>query len=141
MISTIAVIAERAQVRQDGKLDITGVYNCRYARELPARLDVTLALRFDIEPLDYGVHQNIAVHILDEDGNEMVNLRANPVSFESKHIPGVPLAYDLIVPMTVGFPRDGTWTFDVRVNEQSVARVPLRVAIPDQMTGIRFTPG
>ena len=127
MIATIAVIAERAEVRADGKLDVVGVYNCRYTHALPAKLDVTLAIRFDIEPLDYGVHQNISVHIMDEDGNEMVNLRASPVSFESPHAAGLPLAYDLILPLTVGFPNDGTWTFDVRVNERAVARVPLRI--------------
>ena len=44
MISTVAVIAERAEVRADGKLDVNGVYNCRYASQLPARFDVTLAL-------------------------------------------------------------------------------------------------
>ena len=128
MIATIAVIAERAEVRADGKLDVVGVYNCRYTHALPAKLDVTLTdIRFDIEPLDYGVHQNISVHIMDEDGNEMVNLRASPVTFESPHAAGLPLAYDLILPLTVGFPNDGTWTFDVRVNEKAVARVPLRI--------------
>jgi hypothetical protein len=127
MVPSIAVIAERAQVREDGKLDITGVYNCRYAPELPAKLDVLLAMRFDVEPLDYGVHQNISVHIMDEDSSEMVNLRATPVTFDSPATLGLPLAYDLILPLTVGFPRDGTWTFDVRVNEKTVARVPLRV--------------
>ncbi|HEY9227911.1 MAG TPA: hypothetical protein VIP11_14740 [Gemmatimonadaceae bacterium] len=127
MIATLAVIAEHAQVRPDGKLDVTGVYNCRYSSEIPARLDVTLALRFDLEPLDYGVHQRIAVHIMDEDSAEMVNVRASPISFESPKQAGLPLAYDLIVPLTVGFPREGTWTFDVRVNEKTVARVPLRV--------------
>ena len=127
MIASIAVLAERAQVRPDGKLDVMGVYNCRYATEFPARLDVTLALRFDIEPLDYGVHQNIVVHIFDEDGAELVNVRASPVAFDSPHAPGLPLAYDMIVPLTIGFPVDGTWTFDVRVNQRSLARVPLRV--------------
>jgi hypothetical protein len=138
--TSIAVIAERAVVRPDGKLDVTGVYNCRYAPELPAKLDVTLALRFDIEPLDYGVAQTIAVHILDEDGNEMVNLRASPVSIESQYPAGMPLAYDLILPMTVGFPRDGTWTFDVRVNERSVALVPLRVARRHLPEGVPSAP-
>ena len=97
MIATIAVIAEHARVRPDGKLDVTGVYNCRYVPELPTKLDVMLAMRYDVEPLDYGVHQNVSVHILDEDGGEMVNLRASAV------------------------------TFDVRVNETTVARVGLRV--------------
>jgi len=127
MISTVAVIAEHAEVRADGKLDVSGVYNCRYASQLPAKLEVTLALRFDIEPLDYGVHQHIAVHIMDEDSAEMVNVRATPIAFESPTMPGLPLAYDLILPLNVAFPREGTWTFDVRVNDRSVARVPLRV--------------
>jgi hypothetical protein len=127
MIACVAVLAEHAQVRPDGKLDIRGVYNCRYAPELPAKLDVTLALRFDIEPLDFGAHQHIVVHIMDEDGSELVNLRASPISFESPHAPGLPLAYDLVIPLTIGFPIEGTWTFDVRVNDRSVARVPLRV--------------
>ena len=127
MIACIAVVAERAQVKEDGKLEISGVYNCRFAPALPARMEVTLALRFDIEPLDYGVSQNISVHIMDEDSSEMVNLRASAVTFDSPHAPGRPLAYDLIVPLTVGFPHEGTWTFDVRVNERTLARVPLRI--------------
>ncbi len=90
MIPTIAVIAERAQVRADGKLDVVGVYNCRYASELPGKIDVTLAVRFDIEPLDYGAKQRISVHIVDEDGNEMVNLTATPVTFDSPSVAGLP---------------------------------------------------
>jgi hypothetical protein len=127
MIAAIAVMAERAHVRQDGKLDLTGVYNCRYVPELPGNVDLTLAMRFDVEPLDFGVHQNISVHVVDEDDAEMVNLRASPVSFNSTHAPGLPLAYDLIVPLNIHFPRDGTWIFDVRVNDRTIARVPLRV--------------
>src|SRR4051812_40826761 len=121
MIAAIAVMAERAEVRKDGKLDLTGIYNCRYVPELPANVEMTLAMRFDIEPLDFGVHQNIAVHVMDEDHAEMVNLRASPVTFESPHAPGLPLAYDLIVPLSIRFPRDGTWIFDVRVNDRTIA--------------------
>ena len=107
MIATIAVIAERAEVRPDGKLDVVGVYNCRFTPNLPAKLDVTLAIRFDIEPLDYGVHQKISVHIMDEDGDEMVNLKATPVTFESPRRAGLPLAYDLIFRRRSGFRTTG----------------------------------
>jgi hypothetical protein len=129
MIATIAALAERAEVRPDGKLDIAGVYNCRYTPALPERLAVVLAMRFDIEPLDYGVKQNISVHIVDDDDAELVSLRATPVSFAPPQTAGLPLAYDLILPLTVRFPREGTWTFDVRVNGRTTARSPLRVEI------------
>jgi hypothetical protein len=67
------------------------------------------------------------VHIIDDDSAEMVNVRATPISFESPATAGLPLAYDLILPLDVTFPREGTWTFDVRVNDRSLARVPLRI--------------
>ncbi|MGH9888042.1 MAG: hypothetical protein ACREBE_21090, partial [bacterium] len=54
-------------------------------------------------------------------------VRASPIAFDSPKTPGLPLAYDLIVPLAVVFPREGTWTFDVRINSRPVARVPLRV--------------
>ena len=99
MIATVAAIAEHAKVRPDGKLDVTGVYNCRYVPELPSKLDVMLVMRFDVEPLDYGIHQNVSVHILDEDGGEMVNLRASAVTFDAPRVAGLPLAYDLLLPL------------------------------------------
>ncbi len=129
MIATVAALAEHAEVRADGKLDITGVYNCRYTSTLPAKLDVVLAMRFDIEPLDYGVNQNISIHIVDDDDAELVNLRATPVSFAAPAVAGLPLAYDLILPLGIRFPNEGTWTFDVRVNGKTKARSPLRVEI------------
>jgi len=91
MIATIAVIAEHAEVRADGKLDVSGVYNCRYGAGSPreARRHARDAVRH--RTLDYGVRQDISVHIMDEDSAEMVNLRASPVSFESPHAPGLRL--------------------------------------------------
>ena len=129
MIAAVAVMAERAESREDGKLDLYGIHNCRYVESFPAKLSLTLAIRFDIEPLDFGVVQNIAVRVVDEDHAELVALRASPLNFGSNHPPGQPLAYDMIVPITFGFPREGTFTFEIRVNDRTVARVPLRVEI------------
>ena len=108
MIPSIAVFAERAESREDGKLDLLGVYNCRYVPEVPAQMEMTLALRFDVEPLDFGIPLAITVHVMDEDNTEMVSLRAAPMTFGSEHAPGLPLAYDMIVPISISFPREGT---------------------------------
>ena len=43
--------------------------------------------------------------------------------------PGLPRAYDLVVPITIAFPTAGTWIFDVRVNEKSVARAPMQIML------------
>jgi hypothetical protein len=129
MHTSMAVFAEKATQRGDGKLDVAGVHNCRFVSEIPAKLELTLALRFELDPLDYGAPQVIAVHIVDDDEKEHASLRTNTVTFDPPAEPGLPRAYDLVVPISLGLPNAGTWIFDVRVNERSVARVPLQVML------------
>jgi hypothetical protein len=129
MHTSMAVFAERATQRGDGKLDVVGIHNCRYVPEVPSKIDLTLALRFELDPLDYGAPQVIAIHIFDADETELVSIRTNTVTFDAPQEPGLPRAYDLVVPLTVGFPNAGTWIFDVRVNDRSEARVPMQIML------------
>jgi hypothetical protein len=129
MHTSMAVFAEKAVQRGDGKLDVLGVHNCRFVTELPARLDLTMALRFELDPLDYGASQIIAVHIVDDDEKELANLKTNAVTFDAPNEPGLPRAYDLVVPINIVFPTAGTWIFDVRVNDRSVMRAPMQIML------------
>ena len=129
MHTSMAVFAEKATQRGDGKLDIVGIHNCRYVSEIPSRLELTLALRFELDPLDYGAAQVIAVHIVDDDETELASLRTNTVTFDAPAEPGLPRAYDLVVPISIMFPGAGTWIFDVRVNDRSVARAPMQIML------------
>ena len=129
MHTSMAVFAERATQRGDGKLDVVGIHNCRYVPEVPSKLDLTLALRFELDPLDYGAAQVIAVHIFDADEAELASVRTNTVTFDAPDEPGLPRAYDLVVPLSVVFPIAGTWIFDVRVNDRSVARTPMQIML------------
>jgi hypothetical protein len=127
MHTSMVVFAEKATQRGDGKLDVIGIHNCRFVTEIPSRLDLTLALRFELDPMDYGGSQVIAVHIVDDDENELATLKTSAVTFDAPEEPGLPRAYDLVVPINVVFPNAGTWIFDVRVNEKSVMRAPLQI--------------
>jgi hypothetical protein len=125
----MAIFAERATQRGDGKLDVIGVHNCRFVAEVPSKLDLTLVLRFELDPLDYGAPQVIAIHIVDDDENELASLRTTTVTFDAPAEPGLPRAYDLVVPISIAFPNAGTWIFDVRVNDRSVARAPMQIML------------
>ncbi|HET9425644.1 MAG TPA: hypothetical protein VFO55_09755 [Gemmatimonadaceae bacterium] len=129
MHTSMAVFAERAIQRGDGKLDVIGVHNCRFVQEVPSKLELTLALRFELDPMDYGAPQVIAVHIVDDDEKELASLRTNTVTFDQPTEAGLPRAYDLVVPISIAFPKAGTWIFDVRVNDRSVARAPLQIML------------
>ena len=132
MHTSMAVFSEKATQRGDGKLDVLGIHNCRFVNELPAKVELTFALRFELDPLDYGASQVIAIHIVDDDDSELANLTTSTVTFEAPQEPGLPRAYDLVVPVSVTFPTAGTWIFDVRINGRSLARAPLLVSLAAQ---------
>jgi hypothetical protein len=129
MHTSMAVFAERATQRGDGKLDVIGIHNCRYVAEVPSKIDLTLAVRFELDPLDYGIAQVIAVHILDADETELASVRSSTVTFDAPDEQGLPRAYDLVIPLSVGFPNAGTWIFETRVNDRSVARTPMQIML------------
>src|SRR3954465_8189472 len=104
MHTSMAVFAEKATQRGDGKLDVVGIHNCRFVTDLPAKLELTLALRFELDPLDYGASHVIAVHIVDDDERELANLKTNQVTFDAPEEAGLPRAYDLVVPISIVFP-------------------------------------
>src|SRR5437762_14146940 len=119
MHTSMAVFAESAKTRSDGKLDVTGVHNCRFVTELPTKLDLTFVLRFELDPLDYGGAQIIALHIVDDDDTELANLKTGTVTFDAPLEPGLPRAYDIVGPVSIVFPAWGTWTLDVRLIDKS----------------------
>jgi hypothetical protein len=129
MHTSMAVFAEKAVQRGDGKLDVIGIHNCRFVADLSTKLELTLALRFELDPLDYGAPQVIAVHIVDDDERELASLRTSTVTFDAPAEAGLPRAYDMVVPISIAFPNAGTWTFDVRVNDKPVARAPMQVML------------
>ena len=65
----------------------------------------------------------------DADETELASIRTNTVTFDAPDEPGLPRAYDLVIPLAVGFPSAGTWIFDVRVNDKSVARTPMQIML------------
>src|SRR5258708_7349925 len=127
MHTSMAVFAESAKTRGDGKLDVTGAHNCRFVTELPTKLDLTFVLPFEPDPLDNGAWKFTALTTVDDDDTELAKLKTGTVTFDAPLEPGLPRAYDLVVPVSIVFPSAGTWIFDVRVNDKSVARAPLLV--------------
>src|SRR5258708_33466639 len=125
MHTSMAVFAESEKTRGDGKLDVTGVHNCRFVTELPTKLDLTFVLRFELDPLDYGVSQIIALHIVDDDDTELANLKTGTVTFDAPLEPGLPRAYDLVVPVSIVFPSAGTPGIVAPGDDNNAARAAL----------------
>jgi hypothetical protein len=123
---SVAVVADRAVVHPNGTMDVIGIQNAKTFPNYPVSTQVNLVLRFDVEPLDLLDTIALSIAVLDEDDTEQVVLTAEPIRVASAHRPGTHVVLPQIVPISINIPAPCVWTFDVRVGERSLARVPLQ---------------
>jgi uncharacterized protein DUF6941 len=131
MRTNIAVFADRAEVDANGALlRLERPFNFLTATSFPATADaLKLVIGLTCEPTDYGEPQQIVLRIVDPDGDELASLTSDPIRFTSQHV-GYPVSYSQIVPLNVRFPREGGYLFEIRINGDRVAEVPLYVGAP-----------
>lgn len=126
----LVAIAEQAQIRPDGKLDIVGIFNAFNTSTFPARIRATLVFRVDFDPEDYELLSPFLIRVLDADDQELARGVSQPVQFDAPRSPGLPITYDVIVPIDQTIPHAGVWTFAVGVADRTIARVPAYVGPP-----------
>ncbi|HEX9580892.1 MAG TPA: hypothetical protein VF970_07285 [Gemmatimonadales bacterium] len=124
---TLAVLADAANISREGKLNILGAFNQLVAREVPVRWPLMhLVVRIEATAGEDEKHR-LGIRVLDEDGK----LVAPPIDAMMSFGPtrrGRPRRTQLIVGIAgAAFPRYGTYEFEVLVDSQSLAMVPLHV--------------
>lgn len=87
---------------------------------------INLAIGLIFDPLDWGKLVKIAIRIVDPDGAELVSLNAQPISFQPPY-PGYPAVWFNTLSINVVFPREGTYSFQLRVDGLQLSEVPLYV--------------
>lgn len=136
MKATLGLLADYANVTNDGKLNIMGVFQVVNARNFPAvHGQMFLVLTLEAPPGEAGTKKEITVKLMSEDGKELFAMshellvpKVNPdprmrgMPFEVNHILGF---------QTLRFETAGTYQFAVLVGGDTKITVPLRVlALP-----------
>lgn len=126
MIVSFAMFADAANISQEGKLNILGVFDAVQVGTMPAvHPRAHLVVRFKGTPLDVGIHQ-VALRWVNPGGVELwssdgqVELSAPP--------PGV-TEVDIPLIATIDLPLDmqGSYAMMVFVNDEPRGEVPLHV--------------
>ena len=126
MIVSFAMFADAANISQEGKLNILGVFDAVQVGSMPAvHPRAHLVVRFKGTPMDVGIHQ-VALRWVNPGGVELwssdgqVELSAPP--------PGV-TEVDIPLIATIDLPLDlqGSYAMMVFVNDQPCGEVPLHV--------------
>jgi hypothetical protein len=118
---------EHAQSRQDGRLDVHGVFHQLYAPGFPAKQDrmvLALAVEWDIEGEG---RQEFRIDLLDPNGSPSLTISGH-TDVTPPQAGDAPPQTRLILPMEeVIFPAAGTYFFELRVGEEAVRVAPLHL--------------
>ena len=123
----LAVLADSANVSREGKLNILGIFDTIYARQLPTtHAHMQLVLRFEAAAEEAGGTCQVEVRLLSPEGQAVFTFPGT--MSVPKRGPGEPVGIDHILSFTnVGLPIAGTYRFRILVEGTPAADVPLRV--------------
>ncbi|UCF19720.1 MAG: hypothetical protein JSU87_17690 [Gemmatimonadota bacterium] len=122
----LALVADAANVSQEGKLNILGIFDTIWAREFPFRHSaMVFVLRVTAGFTDAGTHQ-LQVRLMGADGEQL--FKAEGPLKVPHGAPGRSVRPHVIMGLGgVSFPKPGDYSFEVIVDEEPLKSVPLHV--------------
>lgn len=129
---SLAVVADYANVSQDGKLNIMGIFQEVNPPILPFALpQLYLVLSFSAGPAEFGLTKNIRIALLESDGNELVALEGQ-VEVPRPPRPGSRAYMNEVIGLNgVTFQRAGDYAFSILVGGETKETVGLHVNQPN----------
>ena len=124
---TLALLADAANVSQDGKLNILGIFNGLGAPTFPAtHPQMHLVLRFEANRAEEGKTRQVEIHLADSDGTRLFTISTSLVLPQG--MPGQPIRLNHILALNgVRFPKAGDYVFDILVGDDHKAAVDLKL--------------
>jgi hypothetical protein len=124
---SLALLADCANVSQDGKLNIMGVFNMLGASSYPvAHPQMYLVLCFEATRAEEGKTKPVEIQLADSDGNKLFALNLNLVVPQG--LPGAPIRMNHILALNgTRFPKPGDYAFNVLIADDQKATVELKL--------------
>ena len=111
-----AVLADTANVSQEGKLNITGIFNQIQSGSFPVTWpSMVLVVRLEAHSSEIGSHK-ITIQITDEDGGKLATIQGN-LDISGDNDPEDPPHGHLILPIqNAKFSKPGVYSFDILID-------------------------
>jgi hypothetical protein len=128
---TLAVLADYANVSQDGKLNVMGIFQEVNPPVLPFALpQMYLVVSFEAGPAEFGSVKDIRFALLDSDGNEMLALEGQ-AEVPRPQRPGSRAYINEVIGLNgITFQHPGDYGFSVLVAGETRETVSLHVNQP-----------
>jgi len=130
-----AVVADYAIVDQAGKLSVLGIFQHIWVQQFPAMHPrLHLVLRLKGKRTEIGEH-HVQIRLLDEQDTEILGGTGN-VSFAEPPAGVTDIEAGAILVFDVPFPHAGAYRFEITIDAERKAAVPLTVSqLPAQPPG------
>lgn len=124
-------MADYANVSQDGKLNIMGIFQEINPPVLPFALSqMYLVLGFTAGPAEFGSVRKLRIPLLHSDGQEILAMEAE-MPVPSARPPGSRAYINETIGLAgVTFPRPGDYAFSILIGDDEKATVPIHVNDP-----------
>ena len=128
---TLAILADYANVSQDGKLNIMGIFQEVNPPVLPFQLpQMYLVVSFEAGPAEFNSVKNIRIALLDSDGNERLALEGR-VQVPRPPRPGSRAFINQTIGLNgVSFERAGDYEFAILIGGETRGTAALHVNEP-----------
>jgi hypothetical protein len=122
-----ALLCEQAQERNDGRLDVHGVFHQLYAPAFPAQQDrMTLAVAVEWEPHERGKIE-FSIELMDPARSPALSITGHTDVSERQPMQGPPQTR-MVMPLDgVVFPAEGTYAFELVVAGERQRLAPLHL--------------
>jgi hypothetical protein len=127
MKQLLILAADYANITGDGKLNVLGIFNDIYSYNFPARHSAMhLVAKLGAELGEYGQTRNFTVKLLDEDGNQIMDISGQfqVPKGERGRKPEVNIILEL---KDVVFPKPGLYQFVILVDKDHKGELSLYV--------------
>lgn len=123
----LALLADYANVTQEGKLNIMGIFGRLIAPAFPTtHPEMCLVMRFEAGPAERGSTKKVEVKLLDADGRVKFNSSSQiPIPDEPTRL--TTQIFNILRLQNLQFEKPGSYSFEILVNEETKSRVPLIV--------------
>jgi hypothetical protein len=130
MLLRYAILCDFANVTQEGKLNILGVFDRLFAVNFPAiHRELFLVTCIETEPEDEGGQHEMQVQLINQDANVLADLRG-----QINLGPGKQIINQLHVFQDLRFETPGAYQFNIFLNNRNVKTIDLELQhVPQQM--------
>jgi hypothetical protein len=124
----LALACDEARIRDDGKLDVTGIFNELGAPDFPAAQDrMTVVFVIEWGPAEAGT-QPLRADLVDADGQMILTIQGQ-TEVDSRAPEQPPPQTRVVLPLEkVVFPHPGRYHFRLRAGSATAEALPLFVA-------------